>query len=133
VKLSQIAVDVQAEDEGEWRDHPYFEGVKVLVRSQECDAYQRAQRELLNGRQLRRTKLGDATQDGKEITRRLMPVLIRGWRGIDEAEYSEETAKSWVEDDVLWKKSRLFWDGIVELAQDVGEDEAEAHEEALGN
>ena len=133
MKLSKIHVDVQAQEEGQWLDHPRFPGVQVKVRSIHSEAYRRKVFALQNAYPVRRLKRGELAKNAEHVQRYSMPTLCLGWKGIEDAEYSEEVAKSWVEDDVLWKKSRLFWDGIVELAQDVGEDEAEAHEEALGN
>ena len=143
MKLSQITVDVAAEEDGEWRDHPHFEGVQILVRSQESTAYQRARRELLNARAMKRTKLGDQVQDAGETERKLFPFLVRGWKGIDDAEYSEETAQLWASRKIIpegqpnagheyYRAYRLFWEGVNVAALDVGAREREEKKETLG-
>ena len=116
MKLSQIVVDTKAQEEGEWRDHPYFDGVKVLVRSISSEAYRKRQTALQNRLPRRTRKTGDAIAAQLEIDRQARDVLVAGWTGIDDAEYSEETAREWAKDP----KFRRFFDGVYELSLDIG-------------
>ena len=128
--LTGLGLDgTQAQEEGEWRDHPYFDGVKVLVRSISSEAYRKRQTALQNRLPRRTRKTGDAIAAQLEIDRQARDVLVAGWTGIDDAEYSEETAREWAKDP----KFRRFFDGVYELSLDIGMAEHEHDETVLGN
>lgn len=133
MKLSQIAIDVKAEEEGEWKDHPYYDGVRVLVRGINCERYRKRHTALLNREKVRRRKLGDALERQERINREALAECLAGWEGVeDEAgnaiEWSLDLAREWA----TAPKFRRFFDGVRELAEEIGESDAEGREAALG-
>jgi hypothetical protein len=130
MKLSRIVGNAKIEEEGEWRDHPSFDGVEILVRSIHCQDYRKRRAKLMNRLPQMRRKLGDAVLTQEEIDRQALPECLLGWRGIeDEAgkavEYSKDLARTWAADPTY----RKFWEGVLELANEVGEAHAEAVEQ----
>ena len=126
-KLSDLIVDVKAQEEGEWRAHPYFDGVEVLVRSIHCEAYRKRRATLYNRLPPKRRKHGDAMELTLRLDREALDACLGGWRGIDEAEYSPDRAREWSIDP----RFRRFWEGVRELAEDIGESEASSREESV--
>lgn len=123
-KLSSIAVNVQAQEEGEERDHPYFDGVKVKVRSIHCAAYRRRRTSLMNRLPRRQRKLGDAVEQQERIDRQALAECVTGWN-FEDVEFSPEMAREMADDP----QYRKFWDGVRELAEEIGEGDAEAEAE----
>lgn len=133
MKFSDLVVDIQAQEEGQWFDHPRFRGVRVLVKHTRSKAYVRQQRALLDAFPLKRMKRSDVAVQTEYVHRYSLPWLVGGWTGIDDAEYSEDVAKSWVNDDDLYAKTFDFWEGLFELAEEVGKRQLDAQKVVLGN
>lgn len=136
MKLSKIIVDTKAQEEGEWRDHPYFDGVSVCVRSIHSEAYRKRRAALMNRLPRKSRPTGDAVALQEDINDMARDALLAGWKGIEgegenagPIEFSPELAKEWAADD----QYRRFFDGVYELALSIGEAEQENDRVALGN
>jgi hypothetical protein len=131
--ISQIKVDSKAQEEGEWRDHPYFPGVRVNVRSAHSKAFKKRRAQLQNGIPRRQRGTGDAILVQEEIDQQAQCVLVLGFDGITEngekVEYSPELVTRWSNDPDY----RRFFDGVRELSEEIGIAEQSAVEESLGN
>ncbi len=134
LKLSDIAVDIKAQEEGEWKEHPQFDGVEVLVKSIHSEAF-RKRRALLMNRLPRRTrKIGDAVMAQEDLDREALSACIGDLKGVEaeggEAiEYNDDLMRQWSKDPIY----RVFFDGVRELADEIGSADAEAIEESVGN
>lgn len=131
-KLSQIVVNVKAEEEGEWLPHPTFDGVEVKVRSVHAEAVRKRRAALQNRLPQKRRKLGDAIASNEEIERQVTAACCIGWRGIeaengDAIEWSEALCREWAGDP----QYRRLFEGIRELADEIGQSEADEREESL--
>ena len=134
MKLSQIAVDVKTQEEGQWREHPSFDGVEVLVRSIHSEPYRKRRALLMNRLPRRQRKIGDAVLAQEDLDREALSACIGGLRGVeDEAgntvEYSDDLMRDWSKDP----RYRVFFDGVRELADEIGTEDEEAIQESLGN
>jgi hypothetical protein len=135
MKLQDLSIEVKAAEEGEWHDHPYLDGIEVLVRSAESDAYQQAlSAEIAKiPRRLTEKERNKATRDAINAA---VSVLVLDWRGIDDAPYSAATAKQWAVTREVSDGYRIdpqFFAGIQELANDIGRADKAGLEEAAGN
>ena len=136
MRLSEMAVDVKLQEEGEWFDHPIFEGVRVCVRSVHSEAYKRRNRQLLNRLPPRSVrKRGDSVEAFEEIQLRLLAeAALVGWTGVDgedeePLEFSPEKAA-----EILKKPEyRKFAAGIAECANQAGDRDEAWLEEDAGN
>jgi len=134
MKLSQIAVDVKAQEEGQWKEHPTFDGVEVLVKSIHSEGYRKRRALLMNRLPRRQRKIGDAVLAQEDLDRDALSACIGGLRGVEDEsdnpiEYSDELMRDWAKNP----KYRVFFDGVRELADEIGREDEEAIEESLGN
>jgi len=134
MKLSNIAVNVKAQEEGEWKEHPYFDGVDILIKSIHSEAYRKRRAQLMNRLPRRQRKIGDAVLAQEDLDRDSLSACIGGLRGVeneagDPVEWNDDMMRDWAKDP----KYRVFYDGVRELAEEVGRDEQGAMEESLGN
>lgn len=130
-KLSQIIVDLKAQEEGEWREHPNFDGVEVKVRSIHAEAVRKRRAALQNRLPAKRRKLGDAILSNEEIELHVTAACCIGWRGIeaengDPIEWTEALCRQWSDDPSY----RRLFEGIREIADEIGQAEVEAREES---
>jgi hypothetical protein len=131
-KISEIVVDVKAQEEGEWLAHPNFDGVEVLVRSVHAEPVRKRRAALQNRLPAKRRKLGDAIISNEDIERQVTAACCIGWRGIEAEngvaiEWSEERSREWAKDP----QYRRLFEGIRELAEEIGQAESEAREESV--
>ena len=131
-KLSEIMVDVKAQEEGQRLPHPIFNGVDVLVRGDQCEKARKRRALLQNRLPQKRRKTGDALLAHEEIERLVTAEMCGGWWGIEgedgkPIEYTEERCREWA----ALPEYRRFFEGIRELAAEIGNAETEVHEESL--
>lgn len=134
MKLSEIVVDVQQQEEGVWRSHPYFDGVDVLVRSVHCKAYRQREAALWNRLPRKTRKPGEMAELIRRISQEALAECVLGWRGIEDdagapLEFDAARAREWAEDHS--GRYRRWWEGVRELADEIGQAEDEAREESL--
>ncbi|HEX9639810.1 MAG TPA: hypothetical protein VGB13_00695 [Candidatus Krumholzibacteria bacterium] len=127
MKLSQIQLDTKAIEEGEWRDHPFFDGIQVLVRGSSCEAVEARRRHLLNRRPNRRMKVGDAVIESRKIEALCTAECLLDVKGIDDVTYSVELGREWATDAGMVR----FMEGVRELADEIGTAESAAHEDSV--
>jgi hypothetical protein len=122
MKLTDLSIEIKKAEDGEWFPHPYFEGVDVCIRSNESDHYV----SFITGevekipRGLKGKELEEAQQ---KVVDRATAQLVAGWRGIDDAEYTPDTAERWATTREVKKGFRLdpaFFLGVRELSDKSG-------------
>lgn len=140
MKMSQIAVDVEKEEQGDWVALPDLPGVSVKVRSINTLDYRQRMSDL-NAQTLRR-KAGRARgADGlsieefeRNVSQCTLEKLLLDWKGLEDESgepvaYVPETAR-----ELLFEpKYRVFRNAVVLAAGIVGEAVAEAEEELEKN
>jgi hypothetical protein len=136
MKLNEIAVDVEREEEGDWTDIPTLPGIRVKIRSIHSAAHRRLQSKLM--RRVTRATVRGADVDIDEIdrinTRCLLEAVLLDWEGITDDKgkpvpYSREMAETLLTD----RKYRKFRDGVAWAAQEVGDQDLAALEAAAKN
>ena len=134
MKLSEIEVDVQREDEGEWRDLALLPGVRAHLKSAHNPDYRRCLAHKL--RRLQR-KGGARTIDPlaieKATNEAILEKLLTDVEGVTDDQgmpiaYSPELGKEWM----LKRKYRRFQQAIQAEVDEVGLDELEELEDDLG-
>jgi hypothetical protein len=130
MKLESVQIDTQAQEEGEWREHPYFDGVTVRVRGSSSEPVEKRRAALLNRQPMRRrVKTGDAWLDGRRIEWLCTAECLLDVKGIDDVTYTADIGREWAIDP----RMRRFMEGARELADEIGVRETEAHEEAVSD
>lgn len=129
MKFDQIRSDVELQEKGEWHEHPYFDGIQILVRSPSCDAVEKRRTQLLNRLPRKVRKTGEITEDTRRIELQCTAECLIDVAGIDDVTYSVDIGRQWAKD----RGMRRFLEGVREVADLIGEVEAEAHEEAVSD
>ena len=128
----KIRDDVRAMEEGEWFDHPDFDGVRVQVRSADSE-YVRKRRATLLERS-RGVEGVDTHLLGEKIEMQIAGSCLVGWEGIDgddgeELKFSEQAALAMAEDKAYWS----FLRGVSVRARQVGSVKRAQLQESVGN
>ncbi len=129
MKLEQVQVDHKAMEEGEWRDHPFFDGISVLVRSSTCDTVEKRRTQLLNRLPNKRRKVGDSLAETRKIEALCTSECLIDVQGFDDVTYSSDIGRAWATDP----KMRRFMEGVRELADEIGQEEQEALEDSISD
>lgn len=133
-----VRTNPTARDQGKWREHPYFPGVEVCVRSANSKAFEDRQSDLWAERTgSRRISRKRSQRMARAILREAADALIDGeaggWKGITDAgvevPYTPERAREWARDP----QYEDFYRGVLELSDLRAQEEAEEREESLGN
>lgn len=129
MKLEQVQVDPQAMEEGEWRPHPYFDGIEILVRSPESDAVAKRRTALLNREPQKRRKTGDVVEATRRIELLCTAECLIDVKGFDDVTYSQDVGRQWAKDPAM----RRFMEGVREVADEIGQIEQMAHEDDVSD
>ena len=127
--FDDFSVDVEAEDNGEWIQHPDKPGYHVKVRSIHYPEYRRWLRGRMN--KARRNSMdGNIPPDleDKIICEGIAKFILIDWDGFGEA-YSQDKAQERLAD----RRYRKFRDFVMMAAQSVGDDELVEQDEDQGN
>jgi len=135
MKLADIAVDTNAEDNGQWIVWPEYPEVSALVRSLHHPAYQDAQNALAD--RLRRAYGGRPTPSAvrnKEIGRLIARHLWLDIAGLTDDEGNAIVLTDEMKERVATQREyRMLMDFITWAAARVGDADAAAFEEDAGN
>lgn len=137
MKLSTIAVDPKAVEDGEWvKNLPEMGDLELKARGQNCAKWRKLQQTLIRElpRHLRNRPDGLPVDVQDSITNKLLArVGIMDWKNLELDDgvkpYSKELAEKLIADPVY----QLFRDACVTATARVGTAIAEADEELAGN
>lgn len=100
LSLKSVAVDIKAEEGGQWIPYPPWKGVSFHVRSIESAAFSQARAKLLRNMAKKARETGDDVPPDAlavEVAKLYAEHILLGWEGFDEA-YSPDKAESLLTD-----------------------------------
>lgn len=140
MKLSQVAVDLDAIDNGIWVDSTEFDGVQYLVRGTEYPPYQKAMRKRMSAEAnklvSRRGRNTEINLDSIERNKRDLSIehCMLDWKGIDDddgkpVEYTKEMGQKIMSEREYARMAR----DILSAIDYVDEEAANVKEDVVGN
>jgi hypothetical protein len=129
LNLQSIKLDLKAQNDGEWRPVPIWQGVRLKCRSLEYQPFKRAREDLL-ARLARRYDPDPAPEEIwlMEFGALLAEHILLDWDGFGDA-YNDDLAAGLL-CDPAWK---LLRDAVLSIATSVGRRELEFVEQAEKN
>lgn len=137
MKLSDIEVDPIKIESGEWvGDIPEMPGLRLKVRGTGCAAYRKLQAQLIEAVPRNRRIGGKLSQEDQDriTTACLHRVVLLDWEGLEADDdtpqpYDKALAETYLADP----RYRKFRDAVTYAASIVGESQAQALQDDMGN